>query len=63
VSQTISMLDKLRDIIAEARTNEQRMLWLLPSNDEPGRKAAWEAYVKAQELSQALTKAAERYLS
>lgn len=63
MSQTIDMLDSLRDIVAKARAEEQRLLWALPDNGEPGRAAAWKAYKKAQDLSESLTAAAERYLS
>lgn len=62
MSQTIDMLDSLRGIVAKARAEEQRLLWLLPDNGEPGRAAAWKAYKKAADLAEELTRAAERYL-
>ena len=63
MSQTIDMLDSLRAIVAKARAEEQRLLWALPGNDEPGRAQAWKAYKKAQDLSESLTATAERYLA
>lgn len=63
MSQTHSIMDKLRELIAEAREEERRALWLVPPNDQSSRGTAWRAYKKAQALADALTNAAENYLS
>lgn len=63
MNQTTDMLDSLRDIVAKARAEEQRLLWLLLDNGEPGRAQALKAYRKAQDLAESLTAAAERYMS